>query len=86
MAEHLSGSAGAGERRLERAIVLALLDDEADRRWPRARLAAELGVEAASLARALERLSRLGVVCVTDEHVCASAAARRIDELGLIGI
>jgi hypothetical protein len=86
VAERPSGSAGAGERRLERAIVLALLGDDADRRSSRAQLEAELGVEAEPLARALERLSQLGVVCVADEHVCASPAARRIDELGLIGI
>ena len=86
MAERSSEAVGADERRLERAIVLALLSDEVDRRWPCARLAAELGIDAEALARTLERLCRLGVVCVEDEHVWASAAARRIDELGLIGM
>jgi hypothetical protein len=86
VAERASGSAGTGERRLERAIVLALVDDETDLRWSCAQLAAELGVEAEPLARALERLSRLGVVRITDGDVSVSPATRRIDELGLLGI
>jgi hypothetical protein len=84
--ERSGETAGAGERRLERAIVLVLVSDEPDRRWPYERLAAELDVEAEPLARALERLSRLGVVCVGEETVWASAAVRHIDDLGLIGI
>jgi hypothetical protein len=84
--ERSSEAAGAGERRLERAIVLTLLSDEPDRHWPYERLAAELGVEAEPLARTLERLSQLGVVCLGEEAVRASAAVCRIDKLGLIGI
>ncbi len=86
MDERSGEAAGADERRLERAIVLALLGDETDRRWPCARLAVEVGVEIRSLARTLERLCHLGVVCVEGEQVWASAAARHLDELGLIGI
>jgi hypothetical protein len=81
-----SEAASASERRLERAIVLTLVSDEPDRRWPYEQLAVELGVEAEPLARTLERLSQLGVVCLDEEAVWASAAVRRIDKLGLIGI
>jgi hypothetical protein len=84
--ERSSEAAGAGERRLERAIVLTLVSDEPDRRWSYEQLAAELDVDAEPLARTLERLSRLGVVCLGEGAVWASTAVRRIDKLGLIGI
>ncbi len=78
--------AGSGDRRLERAVVLALLSGDGERRCSRGRLAAELGVEAHALASVLGGLSEAGVVCVAGEEVWASDAAWRIDELGLIGI
>jgi len=74
------------ERKLERAIILELLVDGGERRRPRAQLAAALGVESEVLENALRQLSGAGVVCVSASEVWASAVARRIDELGLIGI
>jgi hypothetical protein len=74
------------ERKLERAIVLQLLGEDGERRSSSAQLAAALDVEAQALRQALARLSDAGVVCVAGTEVWASAAARRIDELGLIAI
>jgi DNA-binding MarR family transcriptional regulator len=75
-----------GARTLERVIVLTLLSEGGERRWSRAELAAELGVEVEALQDAVDRLSEAGVVCLAGTEVWASAAARRIDELRLIGI
>jgi len=74
------------EHKLERAIILQLLGEEGERRSSQAQLAVALGVEAQALREALERLSNAGVLCVAGNEVWASAAARRIDELGLIAI
>ncbi len=76
----------AGSRRLERSIVLALLSAEDGRRSPREQLAGELNADAQAFAAALERLSDAGLVCLDGADVWASDAARRFDELGLIGI
>ena len=76
----------AGSERLERAIVLLLLSGESGQRWSCAQLAADLGTEDQTLQEALARLARAGVVRVDGADVTASPAARRIDELGLIGI
>lgn len=86
MDEQPSESGAAADRRLERAIILALLGSGGELRWAPAELAAELGVEPRALGQALDRLSRAGVVCVNGTDVRASCAARCIDELGLIGI
>jgi len=75
-----------GSRRLERAIVLALLGAQDGVRSPREQLAGELNADAVAFAAALERLSEAGLVCLDDAHAWASEAARRLDELGLIGI
>ena len=77
---------GDGDERLERAIVLLLLSDGDPQAWSRAQLAAELQAEHAALERALERLTRAGVVDFAGPDARASDAARCIDELGLIGI
>jgi predicted ArsR family transcriptional regulator len=77
---------GDGDERLERAIVLLLLSDGDPQAWSRAQLAAELQAEQAALERALERLTQAGVVDFAGPDARASDAARRIDELGLIGI
>ena len=69
--------------KLERAIVLQVLSEE--RRWSRTELAAELGA-AAGLDGALAALHGQGVVCLAEDDVWASPAARRLDELELIGI
>lgn len=74
------------ERKLERAIILQLLGEDREKRSSQAELAAVLEIEAQALRQALARLSAAGVVCVAGEQVWASAAARRIDELGLIAI
>jgi hypothetical protein len=79
-------SPAAGDRRLERAIVLTLLSGDGEPRWSCARLAAELGIESQVLQGALDRLTDAGLVCLAGTEVWASGAARRIDELGLIGI
>lgn len=70
--------------KLERAIVLQLLSDE--RRWSRTELAAELGADATGLHSALAALQGQGVLCLAEDDVWASPAARRLDELELIGI
>jgi hypothetical protein len=77
--------AGDGSR-LERSIVLQLLRDDRDVNWSREELLMELGGEIAPLEEALVRLRDGGVVSISDERVSASAAARRLDELGLIGV
>jgi hypothetical protein len=77
---------GDGDERLERAIVLLLLTDEHQQAWSRGRLSAELQADPPTLERALARLTQAGVVDLEDADAHASRAARRIDELGLIGI
>jgi hypothetical protein len=76
----------AGDRRLERAIVLTLLSGEGERRWSYGELAAELRVDGELLQTVLGRLFDAGVVCLADGEAWASPSARAIDELGLIGI
>src|SRR5271154_3859279 len=75
-----------GERKLERAILLQLLGQDREQPSSHAQLAVALAIEADELRRALTRLSDAGVVCLGGQDVWASPAARRIDELGLIGI
>lgn len=72
--------------RLERAIVLALLDDDGRRRWSRAELSDDLGTDEAQLRGALEGLLGAGAICSADGLLWASDAVRRLDELALIGI
>ncbi|HMH48386.1 MAG TPA: hypothetical protein VK538_11805 [Solirubrobacteraceae bacterium] len=74
----------ADSAKLERAIVLQVLSEE--RRWSRTELAAELGADATGLDSALAALHGQGVVCLAEDDVWASPAARRLDELELIGI
>ncbi|HYM55197.1 MAG TPA: hypothetical protein VES97_07525 [Solirubrobacteraceae bacterium] len=81
-----SGSRAAGDPRLERAIVLQLLRDDREQRWSRRRLGAEIDAEAPAMEEALRRLCAEGVLCAAEGQVWASRAARRLDELGLIGI
>jgi hypothetical protein len=72
--------------RLERAIVLQLLRDDCDPKWSREALRAELGSDVDSLDEALRVLCGEGVLCLAEEQVWVSRAARRLDELELIGI
>jgi hypothetical protein len=81
-----TGSRGGEGAMLERAIVLQLLRDDRDERWSRAELGMEVDAEAPAVEAALGRLSGEGVLCLADEQVWASRAARRLDELGLIAV
>jgi len=81
-----SGSRDGGNARLERAIVLELLSDEdADGREV-GELEAMLGAAAGELDSALQELTDAGVLDSADGRLRPSAAARRLDELELIGI
>jgi hypothetical protein len=72
---------------VERAIVLQILRDDHEERWPRSELVRELrGFEPAIMERALARLEREGVLRLDGACVCSSRATRRLDELELIGI
>jgi hypothetical protein len=82
-----SEPAAASDSRLERAIVLALLDDaDTRRRWSRAELSEDLGTDQRQLQGALDGLLGAGVICTAEELLWPSAAARRLDQLELIGI
>jgi DNA-binding HxlR family transcriptional regulator len=73
--------------RTERLIVLQLLRDDHDERWSRAELETALDdVEPLALSDAIAHLERRGVVVTQGEHVLASPAVRRIDELELVGV
>jgi len=85
--EQSEGGQTERTRRAERAVVLQVLRDDHDERWPRVELVGELGdLDAAVLDRALARLQREGVLCVEGTAVRASRAARHLDELELIGV
>jgi hypothetical protein len=75
-----------GGQTLERAIVLLLISGERPEAWSVSQLGAALGADTQSLERALDALAQSGVVLLAGAEVRASPAARRIDELGLIGI
>jgi predicted transcriptional regulator len=77
---------GDGDERLERALVLLLLSDERRQAWSPEELAAELDTDRPTLERALDGLTQAGVVEFAGADARASRAARRIDELDLIGI
>jgi len=72
---------------VERAVVLQLLRDDHDEQWSRTELETELDdVKPLALSDAIAVLERHGVVVVQGEHVVASRCARRVDELGLVGV
>ena len=76
-----------GSRTLERAIVLVLLsEDDGERRWSRTELGEGMGVERSSLDEALSGLLDTGVLHEEEDCVWPSSAARRLDELELIGV
>jgi hypothetical protein len=84
---HHRTQAGSDEhRRLERAIVLELLSEDHDERWPREELAASLRADRSTLDAAVERLRVEGVLLLDGEDALASPCARRIDALELIGV
>jgi hypothetical protein len=85
------GSRSAGQRGLERAIVLQLLRDDRERMWSRLQLRTELEagrseVGEDAMEEALRRLSGEGVLCLSEEAIWASNAAQALDELGLISV
>ena len=81
-----SGSRGAGDSRLERAIVLELLSGDRQGGSTQAELGVALEVDADALDVALRGLHEVGVLDLDGERATASAAARRLDELELLAI
>jgi DNA-binding HxlR family transcriptional regulator len=84
-------SEGPGPNRdvwmVERAIVLQILRDDHEERWPREELAEEISdFESAVLDESLRRLERDGVLQREGDAVWAARATRRLDELELISI
>ena len=72
---------------VERAVVLQILSNDHEERWLRGELAREIADFApAVLDGALAHLERDGVLRREGEAVCAARAARRLDELELIGV
>lgn len=66
--------------RFERGIVLTLLADDYDERWPREDLAASLGADRATLDAAVERLHADDVPLLDGEDCsprCAHAGSTR---------
>jgi hypothetical protein len=81
------GSRAADGAGLERAIILQLLRDDHERMWSREQLSAELAFDRSEvIEETLGRLEKEGVIGASEEAVWASSAARRLDELGLIGV
>jgi DNA-binding GntR family transcriptional regulator len=79
-------SSASTDRRLERAIVLVLLNEKDESRYSCAQLAHALGASVHALEHALGRLAETGLIARTDGELWASPAARHMDELGLIAI
>jgi hypothetical protein len=75
-----------GDPRLERAIVLQLLRDDHAASWPLQELLVEVGGAMAPVEQAIERLQDDGLLSSAHGQLSASRAARRLDELGLIGV
>jgi hypothetical protein len=72
---------------VERAIVLQVLREDHEERWCRTELGRELAdFDRVALDEALVRLAADGVLHCSGEVVCVSRAARRLDELEMIGI
>jgi hypothetical protein len=72
---------------VERAIVLQVLREDHEERWPRAELGEEISDFApAVLDEALACLEHEGVVHSEEGLVWAARAARHLDELELISI
>ena len=78
---------GGSDRRTQRAVVLQVLRDDRRERWSSAELQGELGgLELGLIDRAIAGLAASGVVHAQEGVVCASDAARHLDELELIGV
>jgi DNA-binding HxlR family transcriptional regulator len=87
MSDKRNTSSASSPRRIERAIVLQLLRDGRPERWSREDLIGELaGVAPETLDATLLALERVGVLHRSNDAFWASSAARRLDEIGLIGV
>jgi hypothetical protein len=72
---------------VERAVVLQVLADDPQKWWSPAMFDRELSdVAPDAVDDALFNLERAGVIEHSRQSVCVSRAARRLDELGLIGM
>ncbi len=72
---------------VERAVVLQILRDDHEERWPRAELVEEISdFEPAVLEEALGCLEHDGVLQRQGDTVWAARAVQRLDELELISI
>jgi predicted transcriptional regulator len=76
----------AEQSRAARLIVLQLLRDDHWEWWTRLELSNELRLPGAELASCIEHLERAGVVATEADRLRASASARLLDSLGLIGV
>jgi SOS-response transcriptional repressor LexA len=75
------------DRVVQRALVAQTLREDHGPRWTRGELEAELGdADPPTIADALTRLQREGVVELDGEAVRASRATRHLDELALIAL
>ncbi len=71
----------------ERAVVLQVLRNDKDPRWTLAELQAEAyDIDPTTLAGALDRLERHGIVVRCDHEYVASRCALRLDALGMVSI
>jgi hypothetical protein len=78
---------GGDVQMVERAVVLQLLRDDHDERWPRPELQREVDdVVPGTFERALACLAREGVLHVEGRDVRASRSVRRLDELDLFAL
>jgi len=75
------------DRRAQRAIVLQVLRNDRGCCWSRSELEGELGdLEVPVIVGALGSLQAAGVLQIEGDSLCASRAARRLDELALVGV
>jgi len=72
-------------RRIERAIILLVLDEDHAEVWSRAEIEVAMSdIEPLAISDALACLAAEGVLRLDDEQVRASRCARHIDSLELI--
>jgi DNA-binding IclR family transcriptional regulator len=87
MHEKSSGREWTDPWTAERAIVLQVLREDKDPRWTLAELQAEAyDIDPTTLAGALSRLERHGIVVECGEGVVASRCALHLDALGMVSI
>jgi hypothetical protein len=86
MHREAGGSQASGAARLQRAVVLELLDGPGEQGLELTQLADALGVGAGELAAAVETLRLAGAVRVEAGLASASPATRCLDELELIAV